>query len=39
MTDQEWELVYYECCKNDFMKKVYEDCDKEDERSQYGAGD
>lgn len=29
-SDKQWEYWYEECCRKDFEKKIYDQCDKED---------
>lgn len=29
MSDEEWEAIYWECVKDDFKRRIYEECDKE----------
>ena len=36
MTDEQWEAVYLECCKRDFAKRIYEQCDREDREENNG---
>lgn len=31
MSDEQWEAHYLECCKKDFERRIYEECDSEDQ--------
>jgi hypothetical protein len=36
-SDKQWEIWYKENCKYDFEKKIYLECDKEDEEERQRA--